>query len=196
MRLLAIALLLLVSMPYLYGADSTIEQKLELIIPQIKLDGVTLSQAIDAVRRHTRDLDPDKTGLNIIVQGENDHAEKKISLNLSNIPVKQALHYISKSAGLFLSVKDNVVLISNKVDDQLMTRIYKVSSSFKTYVDSKDPLNITEEKLKKFLSITGLSFPEGSSVIYIPSKNILSLNNTLDNQEKAHKALVNLGCLR
>ena len=115
---------------------------------------------------------------------------------MTDIPLRDAISYIAKSVGLNISVSQKVVMIAKVSQKQLMTKFYRVSSSFKSFVNSKNPTSIKKADLEKFFSITGLTFPKGSSIAYIAGKNMLSITNTLDNQDKARKALVALNCLR
>ena len=181
----------------IFAAEMTLAQKLQLKIPSIKLKDVTMNQAIDALRRHAREIDPEGSGINIIVQQKDLPAkEVKINLDLTNVPMRDAINYISKSVGMTMSRSPKVVLISKTAKTQLMTKFYRVSNSFKSFVNPKNPIIIKKKNLEDFFAVTGLSFPKGSSIAYVVGKNMLSITNTLDNQEKARKALLSLNCLR
>lgn len=189
--------LAIVTAANVFAADMTLAEKLKLKIPSIKLKDVTLNQAIEALRRHAREVDPEKSGINIIVkQNDLTAQEVKINLDLTNVPMRDAIKYIAKSVGLSMSVSQKVVLIAKTSLTQLTTKFYRVSSSFKSFVNPKNPVVITKKHLEDFFGITGLNFPKGSSIAYVAGKNMLSITNTLDNHDKARKALVGLNCLR
>ena len=197
MSLFKVWFLTLITASSLAAADLTLTQKLELKIPSIKLKDVTLNQAIEAIRRHAKELDPDGSGINIIVKQQDLPAKGiKINLNLTDIPLRDSLNYVANSVGLNISVSSKVVMIAKVSQNQFTTKLYRVSSSFKSFVNSKNRASIKKADLEKFFSITGLTFPKGSSMAYVAGKNILSITNTHDNQNKARKALVALNCLR
>ncbi|MCH2207368.1 MAG: hypothetical protein MK132_16040 [Lentisphaerales bacterium] len=189
--------LAIVTAANILAADLTLAQKLQLKVSSIKLKDATLNQAIETLRRHAREIDPDKRGINIIVkQNDLPANEMKINLDLTNVPLQDAIKYIAKSVGLSMSVSPQVVLISKTSLTHMTTKFYRVSNSFKSFVNPKNPVVITKKHLTDFFEITGLNFPKGSSIAYIAGKNMLSITNTLDNHDKARKALISLNCLR
>ena len=171
-----------------------------LVLPKLKLDKTPITQALEAIQRKSRDADPEGKGINIVIQDKNDKLlQRKITLDLDDIPVKDAVKYTLLGSGLLHSYKDggNTVFISSKVSNQLVSKFYRVSSTLPSFVSPKNiKLATNQQKLKDFFMSTGIKFPKGSSIAFIPGKSMVTMNNTLANHDKMFKTLANLGCLR
>ncbi|MCM8534865.1 MAG: hypothetical protein NE334_02890 [Lentisphaeraceae bacterium] len=179
-----------------FSAELTLQQKLSLKIPSFKLDKATLREAISEVRKQAKAVDPDKKGINIIVQYSNSKDTTEITLNLTDVPIQDAIGYICQSAGLNMNPSGKVVLISKDLKKSLTTKFYRVGNSFKSFVNNKKPNNLSKNDLIKFFKTMGVSFPQGSTIAYISSKNMVSLTNTTDNQKKAKEGLAAFNILR
>ena len=191
--------LILLTVCFTVSAQSKIEKKLKLIVPAIKINDVTVKDALQIIRKKSKEIDPDKTGINILIQEKNQKLlSKKVTFNLTNIPLEATIKYVCQSSGLHYKVNDSgtAVIVSSQLANQLITKFYTVTSSFKGYVNSKNTNNITQEKMKDFFKTGGVSFPAGSQLSYIASRNLVTITNTSINQGKAKKLLQGLGCLR
>jgi len=82
----------------------------EIIIPKVEFRDATLDEAVDFLRVKARELDPDKTGLNIVLK-PGAGADVHLTISLTNIPLIEALHYVAELAGLQMRAeKDAIVL--------------------------------------------------------------------------------------
>ena len=102
------------SMPDLQASKAElIKQKLEsLIIPDLQFTDVTLEEAIEFLRVKSRDLDTSKEGtkgVNFIVRGG--PATSKITLNLKDVPMIEALRYIGELGGAKLRIEPHAVIV-------------------------------------------------------------------------------------
>jgi len=196
-KLTAVLLLLMFSIAV---NAQTKKARVYLVIPKLKLNKAPITQALDAIQRKSRDIDPDGKGINIVVQDKNDKLLlRKVTLDLDDIPIKDAVKYTLLGTGLLYSFKDggNTIFISSKVSNQLVSKFYRVSSTLPSFVSPKNiKLATNQQKLKDFFTSTGIKFPKGSSITFIPGKSMLTMNNTLANHDKMFKTLANLGCLR
>ena len=68
-----------------------------IIIPGVEFRDATLTECIDFMRLKSRDLDPDKKGVNIIVKPGGD-ASARITLSLKNVPLLEVLRYCAELA--------------------------------------------------------------------------------------------------
>lgn len=193
------AVFLLLVFTFVVNAQTN-KVRVNLVIPKLKLNDTPISQALEAIQRKSRDIDPDGKGINIVVQDKEDKLLlRKITLDLDDIPIKDAVKYTLLGTGLLYSFKDNgnTIFISSKVSDQLVSKFYRVSSTLPSFVS---PNNIkqasNQQKLIDFFTSTGVKFPKGASISFIPGKSMLTMNNTLENHDKIFKTLANLGCLR
>ena len=69
----------------------------KIIFPSIEFRDATLTECIDFLRIKSRDLDPDKKGVNIIVKPGGD-ASARITLSLKGVPLSEALRYCAELA--------------------------------------------------------------------------------------------------
>lgn len=193
------AVLVLLALTFAVNAQNR-KSGIHLVIPKLKLDNVSLSLALEAIQRKSKDIDPAKKGVNIVLQEKNEKIlNRKITLDLDDIPVKDAIKYTILGSGLLLTYKDDgrTVFISSKLSNQLVSKFYRVSSTLPSFVSPKNiKLATSQKKLKEFFISTGIQFPKGSSISFIPGKSTLSMNNTTTNHEKLVKTLSSLGCLR
>ena len=198
MKKLTTALILL-AFTFAVNAQSN-KSGMYLIIPKLKLDKVALSTALEAIQRKSKDSDPNGKGINIVLQEKSDKIlNRKITLDLDDIPVKDAVKYTIMGSGLLMSYKDggNTIFISSKLSNQLVSKFYRVSSTLPSFVSPENiKLATNQKKLKDFFTSTGVKFPKGSSISFLPGTSSLSMNNTTTNHEKLVKTLTSLGCLR
>lgn len=75
----------------------------QIIIPEIKLSGASLEEAVEFIRVKSRDMDPHQKGANIIIK-PGGKANAQITLDLKDIPVSEALRYIAELANYRLNV--------------------------------------------------------------------------------------------
>ena len=193
------AVFILLSLAFAVNAQSG-KPKAALVIPILKLDKTPISQALAAIQRKSKDIDPEGKGVNIILQEKDDKIlNRKITMDLNDIPVKDAVKYTLIGTGLLFSFKDNgnTIFISSKLSDQLVAKFYRVSSTLPSFVSPKNiKLASNEKKLKEFFTSTGINFPEGSRISFIAGTSTLTMSNTTANHTKMVNTLRNLGCLR
>ena len=79
--------------------DDTLKLKID-----IKLDNVTVQEALEMIQKKSRLIDPDKKGLNIIIQEKDaKKLNKKIKFDFTDIPIGAAmwlLRNLSKRVGI------------------------------------------------------------------------------------------------
>lgn len=74
------------------ATDATRANKISL--PRVEFRDATLVEAIEFIRATSREHDPDKKGVNILIKGDGSGA--KITLSLKNVPVSEALRYCAE----------------------------------------------------------------------------------------------------
>ncbi len=95
---------------------SAIQSKLEkIILPSVVFSGATIDEAIEFLRVKSRDLDittkdPKLKGVNIILSKDIIAAASKITLDLKDVPLSEALRYVAELAGLKYSVETYAVV--------------------------------------------------------------------------------------
>ncbi|MBU4366313.1 MAG: hypothetical protein KKF10_04200 [Verrucomicrobia bacterium] len=130
-----------------------------------------------------------------------------VTLSLRNIVLLDAIKYITEVTGLKYRIEENVVVItpSDVVYGELITRTYKVQPSIAETIMGaavsavSDRMELggavpTVERgdVKQFFVDAGVPFPEGTSIVYKPSLNLLIAKNTADNLESFERILTSL----
>ncbi len=82
-----------------------------IIIPEIKFSGVTLEEALEFIRLKAREFDPAKKGVNIVLKKGEHPSAPLITLELKDIPLPEALHYVAELANHSLASNANAYLL-------------------------------------------------------------------------------------
>jgi len=87
-----------------------VEAASPIILPQVEFRDATLDEAIAFIRAKSRDIDPNKKGVNILVKPGGKDA--KLSLSLKQVPVNEALRYIAELANHQLTLEGNTFILT------------------------------------------------------------------------------------
>ncbi|MDP1590660.1 MAG: hypothetical protein Q8M07_23100 [Prosthecobacter sp.] len=82
----------------------------KIILPSVEFRDATLVEAIEFIRAKSREHDPDKKGVNILLKG--DGGTVKITLYLKDVPVPEALRYCAELANYKLSADENSFVLT------------------------------------------------------------------------------------
>ena len=100
------------------GAKTTVTTRAnKIILPSVEFRDATLVEAIEFIRAKSREHDPDKKGVNILLKGDGgtvkgDGGTVKITLSLKDVPVSEALHYCAEIANHKLSADDSTFVLA------------------------------------------------------------------------------------
>jgi len=188
-----------------------INRKLDdIIIPKIDFQEASVAEALDFIKQRaaaldTTEPDPARRGINIVLKlaPDSPEANARITLGLSDIPLRAAIEYVAKAASLKLKVEPYAVAVVplNEPTDVLITKEYKVPPSFITALPATGGGNaplpgagagtpvapgsqsvITQRSgAKEFLEGSGVGFPPGASAYYLTSSSKLIVRNTQAN---------------
>ena len=158
------------------------EKMNKIIFPSVQFQGATIEQAIEYLRVKSRDLDTDANstgskGVNIILRNGEAPSNASISLDLKDVPMSEALRYVTELAQMKYKVEAHAVLVvplSENASEQY-TRSFRVPSNFLT-ADGAG-----HQTAKQVLEAAGITFPEGSSAIYNNKSSQLVVRNTQPN---------------
>jgi len=196
------------------GGTSLINRKLDdIMIPRIDFQDATIREAIEFIQQRaaaldTTEQDPSRKGINIVLKLAPDapEANSRITLSLTDIPLRAAIGYIAQAANLKLKVEPYAVAIvpQSEPTDVLITKEYKVPPSFITALPAPSgggglpgaqgggaisvapgSLSAVAERsgAKAFLEGNGVTFPPGASANFISSSSKLIVKNTQANLE-------------
>jgi len=127
--------------------------------------------------------------------------DTRITLDLNNIPLYEALRYVANLAGLKIKIDPVAVSLVplTDVSNELITKEYKVPPTFipkkaitpaagqntgfgaAVATDANTPRIGSSQSAQEYLSSLGVQFPEGASAQYIPAGSKLVVRNTQDN---------------
>ena len=183
------------------GKRERLQQKLITIrVPKLQFSGAALDEVVEFIRLTTRNIDPEGTGISLVVNVDAETRARSISLDLVDVPVEELLRYVTQMTGTAYRVEENAVVITSLSDKStsLTTKQYRVPPDFiqKGEVGgaapSADPfaaapaagaggLLVRRMGAKEFLESRGVTFPEGASASYAAGSSTLIVRNTADN---------------
>jgi general secretion pathway protein D len=181
-----------------------INQKLKsIILPSVDFSDASLQDVVNFLNARTRDLDlPDKQGINFIPRPEAIISSKSINLNLKNIPLGEALRYITALAGVKYKIDQAGVFFVplQEVTDVLVRRSFPVPPGFfpvtapggagaaagdrgvslrrtpaaASAVSTSGTSNVTGQLKERGVQFTA----QGASAIYLAAQGVLQVLNT------------------
>ncbi len=169
----------------------SINRKLdEIIIPRINFTEATVREAIEYLKTRSEALDTDSTdrGVNIVLKLDPAAASQTVTLDLANLPLREALAYITNLASLKFKVEPYAVLVVplSEPTETLITKEYRVPPGFITNLPSGGGGGATDGSVaqsgaKVFLESQGVQFPPGASANFLSSSSRLIVRNTQEN---------------
>lgn len=203
------------------GTELMLARLNRIIVPRVDFRDATIRQAVSFLQQRSRDLDTmesdaERRGVNIVlklpstaprpaaaleVEGEESPAagftpDARITLNLSNVPLYEALRYVATLAGLKVKVEPFAVSIVplSEPTDTLEQREFKVPPGFITSAAPAETGTVAmagrqtdtaggsglaaRQSAKDFLESQGVEFPPGTSANFNPGSSRLVVRNT------------------
>jgi general secretion pathway protein D len=174
----------------------SINRKLDdIIIPRLNFTDATVREAIEYLRdvsaQQDRDpMDATDRGVNIVLKLDSAAASQTITIDLANIPLREALDYITRLANLKIKVEPYAALIVPLTEptDTLITKEYRVPPGFITSLPAGGGAEaglggegVARSRAKDFLESQGVQFPLGASANFLASSSRLIVRNTQEN---------------
>lgn len=186
------------------------EKMNKIIFPTVQFQGATIEEAVEYLRVKSRDLDTftdasGVKGVNIILRTGDAPSNASISLDLKDVPMAEALRYVTELAQMKYKVEAHAVLVVPLSEDasQQYTRTYRVPPDFLSIgggdgagaaapAAPADPFAagaaaapagglIARKSAKQILEAQGITFPDGSSASFNPATSQLVVRNTQPN---------------
>ncbi|HEY6676627.1 MAG TPA: Amuc_1098 family type IV pilus outer membrane protein, partial [Terrimicrobium sp.] len=204
------------------GTEATMAKLNRIIIPRIDLRDTTVREAVEFLKQRSRELDTStddpqgKRGVNIVLKLNPSRpdltvppaegptpaplggtADTRVTLSLTNVPLIEALRYLTELAGLKYKIEPyavSIVPITENTTD-LITKKYRVPPGFipagpVTGAEIPSPGAAREEVLEprigsrtnalEYLQSQGVTFPTGAFAQYVPASSELIVRNTPD----------------
>ncbi len=202
------------------GTEATMAKLSRIMIPRIDLRDTTVREAVEFLKQRSRELDTStddpqgKRGVNIVLKLNPSQpdltvppaegptpvggtADTRVTLSLTNVPVIEALRYLTELAGLKYKIEPyavSIVPITENTTD-LLTKKYRVPPGFipagpVTGAEIPSPGATRDEVLEprigsrtnalEYLQSQGVTFPPGAFAQYVPASSELIVRNTPD----------------
>jgi len=186
------------------GAKLT-EKMNNIILPVLHFKEATIEEALKYLRTQSRELDkspgPSNTkGVNIILRQEKNPEKTSITLDLKDVPLSEALRYVTELSQTVYRVEAQAVIVSgmHAYLSEMHTRTYKVPPDFLSIgiperdapadpfasIQPPEPSNgkIPRRSAKQILQeAVGNTFPEGASALFNPTTSQLTVTNNQPN---------------
>ena len=193
------------------GLVATASSKLRgIVFKRINFDQASLAEVVQFYAAKSRELDttetdPSRQGLNMLVKVPAAEQNKlsKISLDLADVPLYQALDYAAEQTGTKWKLADGIVTFTTiaAANAKLVTRSYSVPPGFLSSAPSEaapaaanaDPfsttgnpaastgLTVTKVTAQSYLEANGVPFPAGASARFDRGNSRLTVTNTEEN---------------
>jgi hypothetical protein len=92
---------------------TALDRAAKIILPRLEFKDATLRESIDFLRQKSATLDPEKKGVNFVLNPPAGEVPR-ITLSLTNIPVSEAARYVAKLAGLGVTTDHDAIVIEAK----------------------------------------------------------------------------------
>jgi hypothetical protein len=172
-----------------------LNRKLErIVIPRLEFKEATVPEAIEFLARKVSDLDFDspagERGVNIELDAKAASRQStapgalnpqvpRVTVSLTNIPLIEALRYVTSLAGLKFTTSERGITIvdASESSDGMMTKEWRVKEDL---LPQTDGIGIAREAAQKWLASQGVQFNAGASaVFYAPvGRQKMSLGST------------------
>jgi beta-lactamase regulating signal transducer with metallopeptidase domain len=164
------------------GEDPVMKSLREIVVPLINLEDVPLTKALDLLYRQADKLNGDeKLPFRFEFDVEENAKQTQITLKLENVPMVEALRYITSLAQLNyhieITAEGNVIRIVSLVspEEELYTNVYSVVGVGEFEKDGADAKRIFEG--------AGIVFPESASAMLLAERGQLIVRNTQSQME-------------
>jgi hypothetical protein len=202
--------------------QKTLDKMNRIVIRQLEFRSANIADVIKYLDQASiacdKDSPPSEKGVNIILQLKPRDAATSTNLptittSLRNVVLMDAIKYVTEVTGLKYRIEENRVIIttSDVVYGELVTRTYRVQPSIAEIFlsDARSGSGEGEKKelggavptvdngdVRKFFVDAGVPFPEGTSIFYKPSLNLLTVKNTVENLDKFERILQSLNIVQ
>lgn len=156
----------------------------QMIIDKIVFEDAGIKAAINYLSSKSKEIDPEKKGVNIILQLNLKKDEKipEITLHLTEVSMHAAIGYICLLSNLKYRIGDSTVIIGRDIDT-LETKTFAVKPDLSASIKAAEP-----DDVKKYFYGKGISPVEKDSFAYEKNGKLL-VKTTQENLRKVEKLL-------
>lgn len=161
------------------GSSATQGSKLRdkastIVLPRLKLSDTPLIQAIEHLQAKAMELDPQHTGLNLVIEKPDAEKDARITLDLTNVPLSEALHYVASLSNRVVRYEALATVIAAKpAPGEMVTRSYRLPAGAATKVANA----------REWLGSKGVVFEGAASAALVDNGTQLLVKNTQAQQQ-------------
>lgn len=174
---LSMGVLALCATAQLRGADekgSMLAKARTLIVPKVTLNDATLLQAVELLQAKSIELDPQHKGLNLTIKDPDHEKGARISLDLTNVPMSEALRYVASLSNRVVSYEPHgTVIAPMPPPGAMVTRSYKLPAGAGAKIGNP----------REWLTSQGIVFADGASAAIVADGAQLLVRNTQVQQD-------------
>jgi hypothetical protein len=115
------------------AARRALERKLQdIVLPRVAFEEATVKEVFQALRLQVQNLDlDDRHPVNLVYQCKPEVLAQQVTMDLTNVPLGEALRYICMGTGLGYRVEDYAIVIGDSEADRarMQTRVFYVDPS-------------------------------------------------------------------
>lgn len=87
------------------------EKARRIVVPRMEFVEAPLASVVEFLASKSRELDPEKKGVNIVIHAPPQAQAAKVTLNLRDIPLLDAIRYVAGIAGLKMTAAETVLVL-------------------------------------------------------------------------------------
>ena len=148
---------------------ASLYDKLQRIILDLDFDGATVSSVIAYLNTRSKEKDPEKQGVNLILQLSPEIAANvpKVTMSFDKIPMSEAIRYLCQGTGLKYRIEEKAVIIGDKDIDELETRFFQVRAALVSRisggVSETEETKTSSDDIKDLFTSTKDTFKAGGT---------------------------------
>jgi beta-lactamase regulating signal transducer with metallopeptidase domain len=163
-----------------------VERKLNsIVLPKLQYHEAAPRECLEHLETISARFDPEKTGVKFTVRLPEETPDARITLSVQNIPLIEALRFVTSLGNLGYRITENEVLVAPIGDPSLKTfirREYRLPKSASTPDGQIQATNgVRYSSATEFLQASGVEFPEGTTAALTENGTRLVIRNTPEN---------------
>ena len=139
-------------------AESLMKKAQQLVVPNLSFRDATLKEVVDFLRRECERQDPTVNALRLVLAIPEDQLKTvKITLQLKNAPLHEALNYVTQLAGVRFRYDNTAIIVipAEGKPEAIVTNFYSgLEGIVKNYKDAQS-----------WLETQGIQFPPGTDAV-------------------------------
>jgi hypothetical protein len=94
--------------------SAALEKAGKIILPKMQFASATPREAVEFLNIKAREMDPDKKGVNIFLVPDKSAEGTKITLDLMEVPLSEAVRYVAELAGMEVVAEQSALYLRPK----------------------------------------------------------------------------------